>query len=63
MRIDRKGRLFHAIVTRKAQRQLEVAPIEHAISYRTAKAREVLELWRKSRARTPRSEPAAAAER
>lgn len=61
--VDRKGRRFHAIVTAKGQRELEVQPIERAITYRTVKAREVLELWRKSRSRNgrdPSPDPASA---
>lgn len=59
--IDRKGRRFHAIVTAKGQRELEIEPIERGITYRSAKAREVLALWRKSRGRNghgPDPEPA-----
>lgn len=62
--LDHMGRRFHAHVTGKTKRELEVEPIERAVSYRTAKAREVLDVWRKSRPRSQRPaepEPAGAA--
>lgn len=49
---DRKGRRFYALVTERRERELEVEPIDRRISYRTVKAREVLGIWRKSRARS-----------
>jgi hypothetical protein len=52
---DRKGRRFYAVVTERRERELEVEPIDRRISYRTVKAREVLGIWRKSRARTGRA--------
>jgi hypothetical protein len=52
---DRKGRRFYAVVTERRERELEVEPIDRRISYRTVKAREVLGIWRKSRARNGRA--------
>ncbi|MGH2844121.1 MAG: hypothetical protein ACRDKL_11145 [Solirubrobacteraceae bacterium] len=61
--IDRLGRRFHGVVIAKTQGQLEIEPIERNITYRTAKARDVVCVWRKSRprsAREPAPEPAGA---
>ena len=49
---DRKGRRFYALVVERRERELEVEPIDRRITYRTVKAREVLGIWRKSRARS-----------
>jgi hypothetical protein len=48
---DRKGRRFYALVTDRRERELEVEPIDRRVTYRTIKAREVMGIWRKSRAR------------
>jgi hypothetical protein len=48
---DRKGRRFYAIVVERLDRQLEVEPIDRRVTYRHVKAREVIGIWRKSRAR------------
>ena len=48
---DRKGRRFYAVVTERRERELEVEPIDRRVTYRTVKAREVLGIWRGSRAK------------
>lgn len=48
---DRKGWRFYALVVERRERELEVEPLDRRVSYRTVKAREVLAIWRKSRAR------------
>jgi hypothetical protein len=49
------GRVFHAIVIERRERELEVDPIDRRITYRRVKAREVLGVWRKSRAQGDRA--------
>ena len=49
---DRKGRRFYAIVTGRRERELEVEPIDRRVTYHHVKAREVIGIWRKSRAQT-----------
>ena len=54
--VDKKGRRFHALVTELDQQEsgrfeLNLRPLDSRISYRTATVREVLEVWRKARAR------------
>jgi hypothetical protein len=51
---DRKGRRFYAVVTERRGRELEVEPIDRRVTYRHVKAREVLGIWRKSRAKSGR---------
>ena len=48
---DRMGRVFYAIVVARHERVLEVDPIDRRVTYRRAKAREVLGIWHKSRQR------------
>ena len=52
---DRMGRVFHAIVIERHEREFEVDPIDRRITYRRVKAREVLGIWRKSRAQGDRA--------
>jgi hypothetical protein len=52
---DRKGRRFYAIVTGRRERELEVEPIDRRVTYHHVKAREVIGIWRKSRAQTGRA--------
>ena len=52
---DVKGRRFYAIVLARRERELEVEPIDRRVTYRRVKAREVLGIWRKSRARAVRN--------
>ena len=52
---DRMGRRFHAIVVERHERELEVEPIDRRVTYRRVKAREVLGIWRKSRAQNGRA--------
>jgi hypothetical protein len=51
---DRLGRVFYAIVVERHERELEVDPIDRRVTYRRVKAREVLGVWRRSRAQTER---------
>ena len=51
---DRKGRRFYAIVTERRKRELAVEPIDRRVTYHVVKAREVLAIWRKSRAHSSR---------
>ncbi len=50
---DVRGRRFYAIVRR--ERGLEVNPIDRRVTYHQVKAREVIGIWRKSRARAARN--------
>ena len=51
---DRMGRRFYAIVIERHERELEIDPIDRRVTYRRVKAREVLGIWRKSRAQNGR---------
>jgi hypothetical protein len=51
---DRMGRVFYAIVVARHEHELEVAPIDRRVTYRRVKAREVLGIWRQSRAQNGR---------
>jgi hypothetical protein len=50
-----KGRRFYAIVIARRERELEVDPIDRRVTYHRVKTREVLGIWRKSRARSTRN--------
>jgi hypothetical protein len=51
--VDRKGRRFHAIVAGDPMRgSVEVTPIDPRVSYYSAKAREIVGHWRRSKAGT-----------
>ena len=52
---DRKGRRFFAVVTERRERELEVEPIDRRVTYHVVKAREVIGIWHKSRARNGRT--------
>ena len=52
---DRMGRVFYALVVERNGRELEVDPIDRRVTYRRVKAREVLGIWRKSRAQNGRA--------
>lgn len=56
IRVDKKGRFFHAEVVGREGRELVVKPIEHNISYRRATSREVVCHWRKSRLKSQEKE-------
>lgn len=47
---DRKGRSFYAVVTERRERELAVESIDRRVTHHSVKAREVLAIWRKSRA-------------
>ena len=51
---DVKGRRFYAIVLARHGRELEVEPIDRRVTYHRVKAREVIGIWRKSRAQNAR---------
>jgi hypothetical protein len=51
---DRKGRRFYAVVIARRERELEVEPVDRRVTYRRIKAREVIGIWRKSRAKSSR---------
>jgi hypothetical protein len=51
---DRMGRVFYALVVERHERELDVDPIDRRVTYRRVKAREVLGIWRKSRAQNGR---------
>ncbi len=57
---DRMGRVFYAIVIERHERELEVDPIDRRVTYRRrvtyhhVGAREVLGIWRRSRAQNGR---------
>ncbi len=51
---DRKCRRFYAVVIVRRDRELEVEPIDRRVTYRRVKAREVIGIWRKSRAKSTR---------
>jgi hypothetical protein len=52
---DRKGRRFYAVVVERLERELEVEPIDRRVTYHHVKAREVIGIWRKSRAQHGRA--------
>ncbi len=52
---DRTGRVFYAIVIERRERELEVEPIDRRVTYHRVKAREVLGIWRQSRAQNERA--------
>jgi hypothetical protein len=52
---DVKGRRFYAIVLARHGRELEVEPIDRRVTYHRVKAREVIGIWRKSRANGART--------
>jgi hypothetical protein len=52
---DRKGRRFFAVVTVRRERELQVEPIDRRVTYHVVKAREVIGIWHKSRARNGRA--------
>lgn len=52
--VDKKGRRFHALVTKLDQGdsgrfELEFRPLERGITFRTATVREVVAVWRRAR--------------
>jgi hypothetical protein len=52
---DRKGRRFYAIVTQRREGEVDVEPIDRRLTYHHVKAREVIGIWRKSRAQNGRT--------
>ena len=61
--VDRKGRRFHAVFTRKlpadaapvAAGELEITPLDSRVSYRHASARDVIGIWHANKATRARS--------
>ena len=51
---DVTGRRFYAIVIARHERELEVEPNDRRVTYSRVKAREVIGIWRKSRAKAAR---------
>ena len=51
---DRMGRVFYAIVVERHECELDVEPFDRRVTDRRVKAREVLGIWRKSRAQNGR---------
>jgi hypothetical protein len=48
------GECVALVVVERHERELEVDPIDRRVTYRRVKAREVLGIWRKSRAQNGR---------
>ena len=56
VRVNKKGRVFEALVLGKRKGRLEIEPLQRGITYTTASAREVICHWAKRgrpRNRTP----------
>lgn len=49
VRVNKKGRIFHAVVGDKVNGELRLRPIEPNITWFTARAREIEMAWHKSR--------------
>jgi hypothetical protein len=47
VRVNKKGRVFEALVLAKREGQLEIEPLQRGITYTTASAREVICHWAK----------------
>lgn len=47
--VDKKGRRAHCLVVGKLQRELQLRPITHGFTYRSATSHEVIEHWRKTK--------------
>jgi hypothetical protein len=47
VRVNKKGRVFEALVRAKRKGELEIEPIQRGITYTTASAREVICHWAK----------------
>ena len=59
VQIDHKGRVYFALVNAIDGQQLKVTPIERHNTWRTATAKEVIGIWRASKAtRARRDDPA-----
>jgi hypothetical protein len=56
---ERSDWRFYAIVIARHERELEVEPIDRRVTYHRVKAREVIAIWRKSRAQNGRIADAA----
>ncbi|MDP8968077.1 MAG: hypothetical protein M3N04_05715 [Actinomycetota bacterium] len=57
--LDKKGRVFYALVEAIDGQQLKVAPIDRHNTWRTATAKEVIGIWRASKATRARRDDAA----
>ena len=51
---ERRGWRFHAVVIARHERELEVEPIDRRVTYHRVTAREVIAIWRKTRAQNGR---------
>jgi hypothetical protein len=47
VRVNKKGRVFEALVLAKRKGELEIEPIQRGITYTTASARDVICHWAK----------------
>jgi hypothetical protein len=52
---ERRAWRFYAIVVQRHERELEVEPIDRRVTYHRVKAREVIGIWRKTRAQNDRA--------
>ena len=52
---ERRGWRFYAIVLARRERVVEVEPLDPRVTYHMVKAREVLGIWRRSRATSARN--------
>ena len=50
VKIDHLGRLFFAVVEEVEGQELKIAPLDRNTTWRTATAREVIGIWRASKA-------------
>jgi hypothetical protein len=51
---ERRDWGFYAVVVARHEREPEVEPLDRRVTYHRVKAREVIRLWRKSRAQNGR---------
>ena len=49
---ERRGWRFYALVVARHERELDVEPIDRRVTYHRVTAREVIGIWRKSRAKS-----------
>ena len=51
---ERRGWRFYAVVIARYEREVEVEPIDRRVTHHRVKAREVIAIWRKTRAQNGR---------